>query len=162
MQLLIHDLPENPFPDPDNDFEIIRAEMRAAPCQGCFQCWTKNAGYCIYADCLQHSGAAIGNSERIVVVSKLCYGGYSAPVKRFFDRSISESLPFLTWRNRKTYHMSRYGGKRKLAVYFYGGCDGFERETAREYVERQAVNLDMDSHEVVFVKCAEDLGGYRL
>lgn len=136
--------------------------MQAAPCQGCFQCWTKNAGYCVYADSLQHSGAAIGNSEKIIVVSQLCYGGYSAPIKRFFDRGISESLPFLTYRNGKTYHMSRYKTRRELVVYFYGGCSGFEQETAGEYVERFAVNLDMDSHQVIFLTRAEDLKGYQL
>lgn len=162
MQILIHDLKENPFQDLENEFEIIDTRMKAVFCQGCFQCWTKNAGYCIYADSLQHSGAAIGNSERIVVVSQLCYGGYSVPIKRFFDRGISESLPFLTYRARKTYHMSRYKTRRTLTVYFYGSCDDLELDTAREYVKRQAVNLDMDSHEVIFTKCAEDLRGRRL
>lgn len=162
MKILIHDLEENPFQNLDEDFEIINTRVRAAPCQGCFQCWTKHAGYCVYGDSLQHSGAAIGNSERIIVVSQLCYGGYSAPVKRFFDRGISESLPFLTYRNRKTYHISRYKTRRKLEVYFYGSCDRLERETAREYVECQAVNLNMDSCEVVFINCAEELRRRRL
>ena len=44
-------------------------------------------------------------------------------------------------------------------MYFYGDCSAFERETAREYVERQAVNFDMDAHEVFFVERAEEIGG---
>ncbi len=159
MQILIHDLPEPCFRNLSGEFQIIDAARKAAPCQGCFQCWTKNAGYCAIADELQHSGAIIGNSEKIVVVSQLCYGGYSAPIKRFFDRSISESLPFFTYRKGKTYHLGRYKTKRKLSVYFYGDCSAFERETAREYVERQAVNFDMDAHEVFFVERAEEIGG---
>lgn len=63
MNILIHDLRDYFFQNPDDDFEIINTNVQAVPCQGCFQCWTKNAGYCIYADAFQHSGAAVGNSE---------------------------------------------------------------------------------------------------
>ena len=161
MKLLVHDLAENPFPDLGDDFEIISTREKAAPCQGCFGCWTKNAGYCVYADSLQHSGAAAGNSEEIIVVSRLCYGGYSPQVKRFFDRGISDSSPFLTYRNGKTYHMNRYKTRRVLTVYFYGDCTELEKATAEEYVARHAVNMDAVSHEVIFAACAEDLRGSR-
>lgn len=155
MKILIHDLPDTPFRDLAEDFTVIGAPDKAAPCQGCFKCWTKNAGYCVYADSLQHSGALAGKSETIVVVSRLCYGGYSVPVKRFFDRGISDSSPFLTWRKGKTYHVNRYRTKRKLIVYFYGSCSEPERETAREYVTHHADNMDADSCEVIFAESAE-------
>lgn len=155
MKLLIHDLPDTSFGDLAEDFTVISAPDKAAPCQGCFKCWTKNAGYCVYADSLQHCGALAGKSETIVVVSRLCYGGYSVPVKRFFDRGISDSSPFLTWRRGKTYHINRYRTRRKLIVYFYGACSEPERETAREYVARHADNMDADSCEVIFAESAE-------
>ena len=155
MKLLIHDLPDTPFRDLAENFTVIGAPDKAAPCQGCFKCWTKNAGYCVYADSLQHCGALAGMSETIVVVSRLCYGGYSVPVKRFFDRGISDSSPFLTFRKGKTYHINRYRSRRKLIVYFYGACNEPERETAREYVARHADNMDADSYEVIFAESAE-------
>lgn len=155
MKLLIHDLPDTSFGDLAEDFTVIGAPDKAAPCQGCFKCWTKNAGYCVYADSLQHCGALAGKSETIVVVSRLCYGGYSVPVKRFFDRGISDSSPFLTFRKGKTYHINRYRTRRKLIVYFYGTCNEPERETAREYVARHADNMDASSYEVIFAESAE-------
>lgn len=162
MKLLVHDLSENYFQNLKDSFEIICTGNKGIPCQGCFKCWTKNAGYCIYADKFQHSGAAVGNSEKLVVVSKICYGGYSVGIKRFFDRGISDCLPFLTYRKGKTYHINRYKIKKKLVVYFYGDCSEFERETAKEYVKCQAVNMDADTHEVIFIECAEDLKEYKL
>lgn len=162
MRILVHDLPASPFKNIGSDLKMIGASGKAAPCQGCFGCWTKNAGYCVYQDALQHSGALAGKSEQIVVVSQICYGGYSPAVKRFFDRAISDSSPFLTYRQGKTYHINRYPTKRRLMVYFYGACTEFERETAREYVERQAVNLGAQAHEVVFAACAEELGAYEI
>lgn len=157
MKLLIHDLPENPFKNLSSDFTVISADDRAVPCQGCFKCWTKNAGYCVYADRLQHSGAMAGYSETILVVSRICYGGYSVGIKRFFDRGISDSSPFLTFRKGKTYHRNRYQTKRELIVCFYGACSDFERETAEEYAACQAVNMDAVSHRVIFAEHAEDL-----
>lgn len=162
MNILIHDLEENSFQNLGDDFEIVNTNIKAAPCQGCFQCWTKNAGYCVYADAFQHSGAAVGNSENVVIISKLCYGGYSPAVKRFLDRGISDSLPFLTFRKGKTYHTSRYKIKRHLIVYFYGEYSEFERETAEEYVACHAVNMEADTHKIFFAKCFEDIGAIKI
>lgn len=162
MKILVHDLSENFFDNLKDSFEIISTDNKAVPCQGCFKCWTKNAGYCVYADKLQHSGAAVGSSEKIVVVSEICYGGYSVGIKRFFDRGISDCSPFLTYRKGKTYHINRYKIKRKLVVYFYGNCSEFERETAREYVSCQAVNMDAEEYEVIFMERADDLRRYEL
>ena len=161
MNLLIHDLGEHAFPEPDGDFTVINTAVPAAPCRGCFQCWTKNPGYCVYGDAFQHGGAAMGSSERVVIVSRICYGGYSPAVKRFLDRGISDCLPFLTFRKGMTYHAERYGTRRKLTVYFYGGCSGFERETAREYVARHAANMAADAYRVFFAERLEELGEIR-
>lgn len=162
MNILIHDLQEENFPDLADGFEMINANVKAAPCQGCFKCWTKNAGYCVYADAFQHGGAAVGNSENVVIVSRLCYGGYSPAVKRFLDRGISDCTPFLTYRNGKTYHMNRYKIKKNLTVYFYGECSEFERETAEEYVACHAVNMEADTHKIFFAERVEDFGGIKI
>lgn len=158
MNLLIHDLKEYSFQNLDDDFEIINTNVKAVPCQGCFQCWTRNAGYCVYADVFQHSGALIGKCENVVIISKLCYGGYSLPIKRFLDRSISDCLPFLTFRKGKTYHINRYKIRRNLTVYFYGGYSGFERETAEEYVACHAVNMKADTYKIIFADAIGNLG----
>lgn len=162
MNILIHDLEEYTFRNLGNDYEIFNANVKAVPCQGCFKCWTKNAGYCIYADALQHSGAAVGESGNVVIVSKICYGGYSPAIKRFLDRGISDCLPFLTYRKGKTYHISRYKARKNLTVYFYGECSEFERETAEEYVACHAVNMDAETHKIFFAEHFKDFGEIEL
>lgn len=162
MNVVIHDLGEYFFQNLGDDLEVINTKVKAAPCQGCFKCWTKNAGYCVYADAFQHSGAAVGNSENVVIISKICYGGYSVEVKCFLDRGISDCLPFLTFRNGKTYHANRYKIRRNLTVYFYGECSEFEKETAVEYVACHAVNMEADTHKIIFVERFEDIGVIKL
>lgn len=162
MNILIHDLGKYDFQNLKNDFKIINTDIKAAPCQGCFKCWTKNSGYCVYADAFQHSGAAVGNSENVVIISEICYGGYSPSIKRFMDRGISDCTPFLTFRKGKTYHMNRYKIKRNLVVYFYGRCSEFERETAEEYVACHAVNMEAELQKVLFAEHFEDFGEIKL
>jgi len=157
MRLLVHDLPADFFSGEADGFTVVAAGEKALPCQGCFRCWTENPGYCVYADAYQHGGAAVGGSERVAVVSRLYCGGFSPAVKRFFDRSISDSLPFLTYRRGRTYHLRRYGTRPELALYFYGGRPD-EQETARAYAAALAVNLDAASCRVTF---APDAGAYR-
>lgn len=64
MDVLIHDLGKYPFQNFSDDLEVIDTQIKAAPCQGCFKCWTQNAGYRVYADAFQHSGAAVLTGRR--------------------------------------------------------------------------------------------------
>lgn len=98
MHIIIHDLSDELFYALKFEEEIIEINTKniAAPCQGCFKCWLKNAGYCVINDSLQHIGAAVGTSDKVTIISEMCYGGYSSPIKRVMARSIGTSLPFFT------------------------------------------------------------------
>ena len=158
MQVIIHDMEEDAFISSksfDKDSIVIKADGRYAPCQGCFKCWLKHAGFCVMKDSLQHIGALIGQSDPLLIISQCCYGGYSSHVKSILDRAIGVSLPFFTWRGGQTHHVNRYPRRHLLRVYFYGDCTKFERETAREFVERNRLNLGFEKAEVCFIQSAE-------
>ena len=160
MKTIIHDL-GGKLPDwlgkPDADSVVIHADRRYAPCLGCFHCWLKNAGFCVMRDSLRHIGALIGRSDPLILVSRCVYGGYSGPVKAILDRAIGVSLPLFTWRGGQTHHISRYPRRRLMRVCFYGACTELERETAREVVERNRLNLYYEKADVVFSEHAEQL-----
>ena len=160
MKVIIHDLREGEAlsqEKSDKDSVVFHANNPYSPCQGCFQCWLKNAGFCIMKDSLQHIGALIGQSDPLIIVSQCCYGGYSSPVKAILDRAIGGSLPFFTWRGGQTHHISRYPHRKLLRVYFYGECTKFEEEIAKEVVERNRLNLDYEEADVVFFKNIEQI-----
>lgn len=160
MKTIIHDLGAEiiySLEKPDEDSVVIHADNQYASCRGCFQCWLKNAGFCIMKDSLQHIGALIGQSDPLIIVSRCCYGGYSSPVKAILDRAIGASLPFFTWRGGQTHHISRYPRRKLMRVCFYGECTGFEQETAKETVERNRLNLDYEKADVVFFENIEQL-----
>ncbi len=160
MKVIIHDLGDAATRTLEklNAYSVvIHADNQYAPCRGCFKCWLKNAGFCIMKDSLQHIGALIGQSDPLILVSRCCYGGYSSPFKAVLDRAIGDSLPFFTWRGGQTHHINRYPRRKLLRVCFYGECTEFERETAKEVVERNRLNLDYEKADVVFFDNIEQL-----
>lgn len=91
MKVIIHDLSDEitySLEKLDEDLIVIHADNQYASCCGCFKCWLKNAGFCIMKDSLQHIGTLVGQSDRLIIVSRCCYGGYSRPVKAILDRTI--------------------------------------------------------------------------
>lgn len=163
MQVIIHDLDDDTFGSLQFTGKpvVINANDKAAPCQGCFKCWLKNAGYCFISDNLQHVGGIIGSSDTITIISKLTYGCYSSSVKRVLDRGISNSLPFFTYRNWETHHVKRYKHKDKqiMNVYLYGPSSELERHTAQELVEMNRINLGIDEANLVFLSDKDELKG---
>ena len=144
-KLLIHDLTPEELKSLAIDTEgyrLIDANEKAAPCQGCFGCWLKTPGKCVYGDRLQDAGALLPQSEEIAVISSNYYGGYSPGVKRVFDRSIAGSLPLFVYRSGKVHHPRRYKVKPILRVYFYGDITETEKQIAAKLVQANAVNMD--------------------
>ena len=160
MKVIIHDLPQEEFDKlgfSPEEYKIVDAGRKAAYCQGCFGCWLKTPGKCVYKDSLEYMGARLATSEELTVISRCTYGGYSAGVKRVFDRSIAVSQPLFTYRAWRTHHVPRYQNRPRFCVYFYGAASDYEKEIARELVQSNAVNLNCSSGKCVFIESAGQL-----
>jgi multimeric flavodoxin WrbA len=164
LRALVHDLSEQDFAllgIDENDFEVINANGPFAPCMGCFHCWVKTPGICKINDGLKNIGSLLGNSEEIVLISQNCYGGYSEPVKKIIDRSISTSLPFFTYRSGKMRHRRRYNVERKrLAVFLYGDFLETEKITAQLIVEANRSNMDCHEANLHIIKHFSEIGNF--
>lgn len=161
VRAVIHDLDDETFSALDLSEEntvILHADGCYASCQGCFRCWLNQSGFCMIKDSLQHAGALIGQSDPLIIISRCCYGGYSSRVKAVLDRAIGESLPFFTWRDGQTHHISRYPRRKLLRVCFYGDCTENERKIAQDLVERNRLNFCYENAETLFVRDVATLG----
>ena len=148
MKTIIHDLDESY----DSLFKsksenVIRADGKYAPCQGCFGCWTKHPAQCYMKDKLQMVCRMIGKADELVIVTDNYYGAYSPSVKNVLDRSNGVSTPFSTYRGKQMHHILRYGKKKKLAVYVYGSITEDETKTFQYMVERNAINYGFQEFE---------------
>lgn len=101
---------------------------------------------------MQHLGAAIAHSRELILAPRCCYGGFSPEVKRALDRSISQSLPFFTYRGGRLHHTLRYHRAPDLTVCFYGPMTDFERETGSRMAQANRVNMGCPSLRLLFAE----------
>ena len=136
--------------------EVIHADGKYAPCQGCFGCWTRHPAECFMKDSLRQAARVIGQADEFVIVTENLYGTYSPAVKNVPDRSIGSSTPLSTYRGRQMHHTLRYGKHDLFKVLVYGDITEQERSTFVYIAERNAINDGFKTSEVIFL---DDLSG---
>lgn len=147
MKLLLHDLDPaafaERFPGLPEDVKVIGdCHGVIHPCIGCFGCWIKTPGVCVWKDFYQDMGKWLTQCDSLVLLTRVTYGGYSPFVKNCMDRIIGGLLPFFTKRNGEMHHETRYKKPPVFRVYGYGDTDPAEQETFRNLVEANALNLN--------------------
>ena len=163
MNLIIHDLSKEQwealaFPLKE-ETKIIDNSGKIKKCMGCVGCWLKTPGRCVIPDEYQRMGELAAKAEELTIISKCSFGSYSSFVKNVLDRSISYVLPFFEIREGEMHHRKRYDNQFLMRVIFYGSdITEEEKETAKELVKANAVNLHGKVKEVLFVESAEKIG----
>lgn len=162
LRIVIHDLSQDNLEQidfPREKYLLISAEEKAGHCQGCFGCWLKSPGKCVYQDRLQYIGAVMAQSKEITVISQNCYGGYSHGIKQIIDRSIGVSLPLFTYRGGKIHHLNRYHNRPNFTVYMYGEMSDFEKQIASELVQANGINMGYQNIRCFFAETSSQLQG---
>lgn len=160
MKTILHDLgKEQNGKLLESADQVVCADGRYAPCQGCFKCWTKHPAACEMKDALQEACRVLGTSGDLTIITGNCYGGYSAAVKNILDRSIGSSTPLSTYRHGEMHHTLRYGKRNHLRVIAYGEMTEAEKKTLTRMTERNAVNMGFREHSILFCADAEEAGG---
>ena len=163
MNLIIHDLSKEQWEALafllKEETKIIDNSGKIKKCMGCFGCWLKTPGRCVIPDEYQRMGELAAKAEELTIISKCSFGSYSSFVKNVLDRSISYVLPFFEIREGEMHHRKRYDNQFLMRVIFYGSdITEEEKETAKELVKANAVNLHGKVKEVLFVESAEKIG----
>ena len=90
-------------------------------CRGCFGCWIKKPGECIYNDMMSQINRSTVNSDVVVYLSPVIFGQVSANIKNALDRWIPNILPFFETRSDgSSMHPSRYDSYPRIIVIGYG------------------------------------------
>ena len=157
MRLILHDLDQNQVEAAGlNTFSteqniIIDSRGIRQYCLGCFACWLKTPGKCIIPDEYQTMGENLSKVDEFLIISKSTLGSYSSSVKNVLDRSISYVLPYFEVRKGEMHHQERYHKNLEFSAVFYGDdITENEKETARNLVEANALNLNGTSGKVHF------------
>ncbi len=102
---------------------IYLREKKIKQCQGCYSCWTKTPGKCIFnddvADIMQKSNEA----DLVVFASPLYHFGIIALMKKYIERTLPMIQPYLVTReDGKTTHPHRKGYKDTQNIVVIGVC----------------------------------------
>jgi multimeric flavodoxin WrbA len=101
-------------------------------------------------------------SEELIIISQICYGGYSPFVKNVLDRSIGYILPFFTIRNNEMHHTSRYKKRFKLSVIAYGNnVAQKEKDTLSNIIIANSINFNAIEPSISFTDSINDISKVR-
>jgi multimeric flavodoxin WrbA len=87
---------------------ILLRTKKIGNCAGDFFCWIRNPGMCNTDDDNRKIAASIANSDLMVYLTPITFGGYSSILKKAVDHQIQNISPFFTQVNGETHHQKRY------------------------------------------------------
>jgi multimeric flavodoxin WrbA len=128
----------------DKGFEVEEKklkEIEIKPCMGCYACWIKTPGKCIIDDYGRELVSEMINSQLIVYLTPVIYGGYSPELKKALDRIIPLMLPFFKKTKGEVHHPKRYEIYPNVLVLGITNKDNLEEKTIfNELIDRNALN----------------------
>lgn len=126
---------------------IVIPEMDISSCRGCFQCWVRTPGICVINDAGRSVAEAWVQSDVIVLVTPVTFGGYSSVLKRAVDRVIPILSPFFMKIRGEVHHKQRY--EKYPALVGIGVLPCRDDESAALFsriIERHATNAHSPWH----------------
>ena len=126
---------------------LILRDLAIAPCMGCFGCWTQTPGICLIDDDARKVTRKMVESDLIVYLTPITFGGYSSDLKKALDRSIGIVLPFFTKINGEVHHKKRYQhAPMFVAVGTLPQPDDMLERIFKALVGRNAINMHNEVH----------------
>jgi multimeric flavodoxin WrbA len=122
-------------------------DLRIADCAGDFNCWLKTPGMCSINDANRDVARAIVQSDLLVFLTPITFGGYSSELKKALDHVVQVISPFFQTMDGETHHRMRY--ERHPRLVGLGLMDRVDEEAAKVFrtiVARNALNLHNDRH----------------
>jgi hypothetical protein len=95
---------------------VVLRDVPIAYCTGCFECWTKTPGVCKIVDAGRDLARSWIQSDLVVVLTPVTFGGYSSEFKKALDRVICLVSPFFTRIAGEVHHRRRYARYPALLV----------------------------------------------
>jgi multimeric flavodoxin WrbA len=121
---------------------MLLKEQKIAGCRGCFGCWLKTPGVCVIADDGRRIAREIIQSDLLVLLSPVTFGGYSSELKKAMDRMIPDIMPYFRVIRGEMHHVPRYAKYPDLVT--VGTMPSDDLEAAETFVrlgERNAINF---------------------
>ncbi|UCE42140.1 MAG: flavodoxin family protein [Candidatus Aminicenantes bacterium] len=126
---------------------ILLNEVEARSCIGCFKCWDTTPGLCIQKDEAQDVVRKIIQSDLVIFMTPLTFGGYSSELKKIIERMLGLLQPGMTIIKGETHHLKRYECYPSLlAIGVTKNQDDDEKQIFNTLIERHSFNFYPPKH----------------
>lgn len=127
------------------------SSLKISNCVGCFGCWVKTPGRCVIRDDATTIYPCIAESDSVLYVSRIRYGGYDTVMKTMLERAIPVQQAFIRIYCNETHHVQRDVASKRAVIVAYGAVDEEECDIFRRLVARNAYNMSFESYDIIFV-----------
>ena len=125
------------------DKTILLNDTKISSCTGCFSCWLKTPGKCIFRDSMDDILPELLESDLLIFAFPLKMGFLSGKIKILMDRLIPLLLPDFEIINNEFHHKKRYKKYPKIGV--LAERESFTNQEdisiIREFFERFCLNF---------------------
>lgn len=122
------------------EYQLCQEEI--ATCTGCFGCWLKTPGKCTINDKGQEIAKEVIQSDIVILLTPITFGGYSYHLKKMVDRFIPNILPFFAIVNGEIHHEPRYDKNPNILAIGYLTQEHKESEkTFKKLIKRNSINF---------------------
>jgi multimeric flavodoxin WrbA len=121
---------------------ITLREQKIGNCAGDFFCWVRSPGMCNTDDDNRLIATKIVQSDLVIYLTPVTFGGYSSALKRMVDHQIQNISPFFANIHGEIHHQKRY--KRYpdfLAIGWMNEPNAQAEAIFRHLVHRNAINM---------------------
>lgn len=131
------------------------AENKIIPCTGCWGCWVKTPGECLFSDDSEKIRNEIIHSSWVIFASPIIIGFTSALLKKMQDKLIPLVHPYIELVNDECHHKKRYDNYPKMGLLYAKDYDTDleDLEIINDMYHRLALNLKT---EFLFCKSIEE------
>ena len=127
--------------------EILLNRLDIHYCTGCFGCWVQTPGVCVIPDASQQIAKSFIQSDLVILLTPVTFGGYSSELKKALDRIICLVSPFFMKVKEEVHHRPRYEQyPRLMVVGLLSKKDGEMEKILSTLVERNAINFHAPAH----------------
>lgn len=138
----------------EGEIEIVNLRHKMINnCCGCFNCWTKTPGVCIYKDDMPELLIKTRQADLVVYISPLFVFSVTALLKTFLDRSIPNLMPYMMEQDGYTIHPNRYQDREQKGFVIFSAA-GFP-EVEGNFDGMSALFRNMSNHSETRVLAGE-------
>ena len=119
-------------------------ELSIYHCTGCWSCWIKDPGKCVFDDDMVSVYKSIIKSDMLIFISSVKASFIQSEVKKVIDRMFAVLLPHMTILKGELHHIPRYNNQPTLGLIIAGEASPEKEqcEICNEYMYRLSLNFN--------------------